>query len=361
MRGCGLRTLLLDQAKPRGHDERYSHFAGILSMQPSIAIITSVYNEDVLLPIWLRYYGAHLGREHLYVIDDGSNDGSTSDLAGVNVIRLERAPIDEDNRSLAISLFHREMLKHYDVVIFADVDELLVVDPLVRLGLVDYISKHAGPHTNACGFNVIHNQFAEPAYSPDTPVFGQRRFVEFSRGYCKQLIHKEPVTWYPGFHNTDQNTYLGVGLYLFHLRALDFELSRRRINDRNKLVWSERSLRKGQGVQTRLSEVEYLQKFFQGSAGDFERAVPATEFNGFVTKLGQLIPSLDAADPVLNSLRGRLWTLPPRFRDTLPPVVDEGAKDAQRGPSKVSAGDAQAMYFEARAKIDRDGLAYGTI
>ena len=327
-------------------------------MQPSIAIITMVYNEDVLLPIWLRYYGAHLGREHLYVIDDGSNDGSTTGLEGVNVIRLERAPIDEDNRSLAIGLFHEQMLKQYDVVIFTDVDELLVPDPLTKLGLVDYIARHAGAHTNAIGLEIIHNQFDEPVYSQEIGVFGQRRYVRFSRFYCKQLIHRQPVTWVPGFHSTNHEPVVGVGLYLFHLRSLDYELSRKRVSNWNNLAWSERSLRKGQGAQIRMSDVDYLKTHFLGAASAFDRAASESEFNDFVARVAHLIPRLPIGDGVFAGLGQPLLTLPARFRDTLPAVVHATVQDAERGPAKVPAADAQAMYFAARDRIRREGLRY---
>lgn len=329
-------------------------------MQPSIAIITTVYNEDVLLPIWLRYYGAHLGREHLYVIDDGSNDGSTTGLDGVNVIRLERAPIDQDSRAFTVSFFHREMLKHYDVVIFTDVDEFLVVDPLAKLGLADYIARHTGAHTNALGFDIIHNQFAEPTYAPELPVFAQRQFLRFSRAYCKQLIHREPVLWQPGFHHTGVPRTLGVGLYLFHLRSLDYELSRKRINNRNKLAWSERSLRKGQGLQNRLSEADYLEVHHLGSADEFAVATPEASFQAFVMEAAQLISAHPPEnDPEYHRLESALLTLPGRFRDTLPAVADPAIKDAQRGPAKLPAATAQELYLAGRETVIRRGLYFG--
>jgi glycosyltransferase involved in cell wall biosynthesis len=328
-------------------------------MQPSIAIITTVYNEDVLLPIWLRYYGAHLGREHLYVIDDGSNDGSTTGLDGVNVIRLERAPIDQDSRAFTVSLFHREMLKHYDVVIFTDVDEFLVVDPLAKLGLADYIARHTGAHTNALGFDIVHNQFDEPTYAPELGVFQQRRYLEFSRPYCKQLIHRQEVMWMPGFHYTNHSINVGVGIYLFHLRALDYELSRKRINNRNKLPWSERSLAKGQGAQNRLGEVEYLRAYFLDSPEDFELAAPETHFNKVAARAAQIIADNTPLDSTIYAdLHNQLLSLPARFRNTLPAVMDKGVVDADRGPARVSSADAQQMYLGARDTVISTGMGF---
>lgn len=328
-------------------------------MRPSIAIITTVYNEDVLLPLWLRYYGAQLGREHLYIIDDGSTDGSVTGLSGVNVIRLEREPIDQDTRALAVSLFHNALQQHYDAVIFADVDEFLVIDPLLGLGLADYVGRHAGAHTNALGLNLVHNQFVEPPYTSDQPVLAQRSFAEFSRGYCKQLIHKEPVFWLPGFHNTNQKTSLGVGLYLFHLRALDYELSRKRINNRNRLPWSERALQLGQGEQNRLADTDYLRQFFHDHPRAFEAALPQSAFNTTAMKAAGLIAaSRPLDDPSFRQLEAPVLTVPSRFSDSLPAATSTTPGDADRGPALVSAEQAAQYYHDGRERIRHKGMSY---
>ena len=41
-------------------------------------VFTIVHNEDVMLPIWLRYYAKNVGAEHLWVLDHNTNDGSTA-------------------------------------------------------------------------------------------------------------------------------------------------------------------------------------------------------------------------------------------------------------------------------------------
>jgi len=38
--------------------------------------MTMVFNERIFLPIWLAHYGVQFGYENLFIIDDGSNDGS---------------------------------------------------------------------------------------------------------------------------------------------------------------------------------------------------------------------------------------------------------------------------------------------
>src|SRR5262245_11380328 len=95
----------------------------------AIAAITMAYNEAAFLPIWVNHYGSALGESNLFVIDDGSTDGSASANGGYNYLRKGRAAFDEDDRALLVSEFHKQLLSAYDTVIFTDVDELIVVDP----------------------------------------------------------------------------------------------------------------------------------------------------------------------------------------------------------------------------------------
>ena len=39
------------------------------------------YNEPDFVPIWTRHYTRHVGTEHCYVFDHGSDDGSTTGWA----------------------------------------------------------------------------------------------------------------------------------------------------------------------------------------------------------------------------------------------------------------------------------------
>ena len=86
----------------------------------NVAAITMVFNEACFLPVWLKHYGSQLGYGNLFVIDDGSTDGSTANLAIANLITKKRCLFDEDARAQLISRFHEELLHLYDVVLYAD-------------------------------------------------------------------------------------------------------------------------------------------------------------------------------------------------------------------------------------------------
>lgn len=75
---------------------------------------TMVYNERENLPRWLRHYGAHVDR--LLVLDHGSDDGSTEDLATAERIRVPRSPPDAGLRVALINDMQRHLLRHHAAV-----------------------------------------------------------------------------------------------------------------------------------------------------------------------------------------------------------------------------------------------------
>ncbi len=69
-----------------------------------IAALTFAYNELVNLPIWRRYYGQQFGEHNLFLIDHGSDDGSTDDLGDVNRIGLPHTPFDDAKKVMCLSV-----------------------------------------------------------------------------------------------------------------------------------------------------------------------------------------------------------------------------------------------------------------
>jgi Glycosyl transferase family 2/SEC-C motif len=243
-----------------------------------IAAITMVFNEAVFLPIWLQHYGTAVGAENLFVIDDGSTDLSTSQADSYHCLKKRRAAFDEEDRVALVGSFHRELLKHYDVVIYTDVDELIVVDPKLGLTLRDYISAAEFEYRNAVAFHVVHHLGREAPISFDQPLFKQRRYAEFDLKYCKPLIAKVPMEWGPGFHWLEQlPPRYDTNLLLFHLRAMDLDIAMARLKSLQQVAWSSNALAKRHSVQFRLSEVDYVARHFTvtdataaGAQSDFD-------------------------------------------------------------------------------------------
>jgi hypothetical protein len=243
-----------------------------------IAVMTMVFNEAVFLPIWLAHYGPRLGFQNLFVIDDGSNDGSTLDARIVNLIRKKRSAFDEDDRAKLMSCFHEELLHVFDVVIYTDVDELIVVNPTLELSLSEYLSSTEFDYKNVIGLNVLHHMRREAEIELDKPLFRQRKYVQFNVAYCKPLVSKIPINWVAGFHRSDYKPRVDTNLFLFHIRAMDLGIARERLRTLNTVVFSYSSIMKQHGWQFRATERAYLDAFFSTTDYHFANAIDNFDF-----------------------------------------------------------------------------------
>ncbi|MCB8882465.1 glycosyltransferase family 2 protein [Acidisoma cellulosilytica] len=202
-----------------------------------LAAVTMVYNEPDYMDLWRRHYGAQVGPENCFVIDHGSDDGTTDDLGVVNIIRLARSPQDDDWRSKLISDFAAELLGRYDCVLYTDIDEILVADPRYHRNLADAARAMRGPVMHAIGLEVWHLAKDEPAIDLARPISDQRSWVWFNSALCKPNLIREPMRWVPGFHSVDAPLAFDK-LYLFHLRYFDVERGLSRLARTRAMPWA---------------------------------------------------------------------------------------------------------------------------
>ena len=193
-----------------------------------IAALTMSWNEAYFLPLWLRHYAGQLGAENCFVIDHGSDDGSTDSLDGASRIRMPRTPLDETRRAACVSDVAAGLLAYYDVVFHTDVDELLVADPLVASGLAEFCARCDLPVVTAIGLDVNHAPRTEPEIDPQRLVSLQRGWVRFVSPMCKPAMIRRPVRWQPGFHSADAEIRFDR-LFNFHLRRHDLQHGLRRL------------------------------------------------------------------------------------------------------------------------------------
>ncbi|MES2710897.1 MAG: glycosyltransferase family 2 protein [Pseudomonadota bacterium] len=223
-----------------------------------IAAFTMVYNESDSLTPWISHYGRELGRENLYCIDHGSDDGSTGSL-GISVTRFpRRRDFDTAERSFIIANFHASLLRNHDAVIFTDVDEFLVVDPARSAGLRQFIAASKAPVLRAMGLDVFHERKVEAALDQLRPVLQQRRRVKFAKHYCKTLVAGVPVRWGPGFHACSVHAQPQLHLLLFHLKYADRDIFARAVDSRRAVSRSATDIEKGYGYQWRMPQGAYL-------------------------------------------------------------------------------------------------------
>ncbi len=208
-------------------------------MKAPLAVVTMVYNEPVFLPVWLRHYAGQAGAANCFVLDHGSDDGSTAAaaLAQASVLRLPRSPQDDGRRCGFVSDVCASLLNWYDAVIYTDVDELLVADPAVHAslaGLASTLDRDAV--VTATGFDVIHVPDEELALDWDRPVTLQRSWLRTSSAMCKPVVIRRRVAWAPGFHCIDDVPRFGP-LFLFHLRYADLPSGLLRLHRTRSQAW----------------------------------------------------------------------------------------------------------------------------
>ncbi len=297
------------QPAPRRDEER----AG----SSKIAIVTMVYNEPDFLRIWCNYYARQFGARHLYVVDHGSDDGSTEALGDINVMRIPRSPQDDPKRAKFLSGFCSQLLDWYESVIYVDVDEMLVADPRTYPDLRHFCAANSQPVLNAIGLNVIHRLGHEYPYDPARPVLAQRSWVFSSSSMCKPVLIRRPVQWAHGFHSADAPAAFDQ-LYLFHLRWFDLDTGLRRLAKTRSMAWQFADA----GLHQRVSDDEMVQQFtgFSGLPPD-ERDwdAAADPVRGFTDAVlaSQIGREHEVFKISLDIWPHALWRVPERFRDCL--------------------------------------------
>lgn len=327
-----------------------------------IAVVTQVKNESLFLPLWRRYYGGQFGYGNLFVIDDASTDGSTRDLGPTRVLDRPQRPFDESQRADEISGFIEELLKFYDWVIYTDVDEFLVLDPLLKMDFQSYLQQVKGKHLNAIGINVLHNIYAEPDYAADLPVFHQRGYGAFDRSYFKQLVHSFRVRFIPGFHTSNRPRNFAPGLYLMHLAHFDRENTRRRWQVRNSINWSKNSLEKNHSMHFRMPVEAYVAERHGIEKGKFAAASAPAQFMPRVLDFLARVEKEDTIEMIAETFRYQdqvpFLQIPARFRDSVPAATSplDAAEAARQAPHAPDVRlDHDALYRAALSRVHGEG------
>lgn len=281
-----------------------------------VAAITMVHNESAFLPIWLRYYASQLGYDNLYLVDHRSNDNSITNaraMGAVNISSFPREEFDDGERAVFISTFHEQLLRKYDAVLFADVDEIIIPDPVTGLTLKQYIEKNVDTYINVIGLNVIHNAYSEPRLDFDKPLFEQRSFVKLDPSYNKPLISRVPMRWAAGFHYAQYPRKQARDLFMFHLRAMDVDVARVRNHEIRSVKLSKNMEVRRWGFHFRWTEEEYLDNFI--------RSIPKSEFDAaldeFEISQHPLVLINEYNYFSLIRYQSKMYRVPKRFANTL--------------------------------------------
>jgi hypothetical protein len=282
-----------------------------------IAALTFAYNESVNLPIWRRYYGQQFGECNLFLIDHGSDDGSTENLGDVNRIRLPHTPFDDAKKVLCLSSFQAGLLSHYDGVVCGDCDEIVVPDPVKYSGLIDYITRMEGDYATCCGINVSHVIDREPPIDLEKPILSQRRYGRFLTPTCKTLLSRVPIKWEPGLHASNRRPNFDHHLINFHLKWMDYgtAVKRHMINQAN--VWSDASLAARHGAHHRYDLDQFVREgFFEMANAVRQEQAVSFDLSDAIVEMNAGIIERNGAFFTPARVR-RYVEIPRRFQDLL--------------------------------------------
>jgi hypothetical protein len=201
-------------------------------------VLTIVKNERYFLPIWLNYYKNIFDIKDIYILDNNSNDGSTDDLD----VKVEKAynNISFDHAWLAekISETVTKLLKAYDCVVFAEVDEILISPNYPLLNLLEIFYKSNHKYLTAKGFHLVQNLNKEIFLEKEFSIYNilnRRNFWKPDGMYDKTLITKIPLKYHVGFHDADLiEKNFQYELTLIHLRNYDLNVCVKRILERTE-------------------------------------------------------------------------------------------------------------------------------
>ena len=200
-----------------------------------------VYDDDVFLDIFLKYWARFLPLKNIYVLIHAQYEKYEKIAAGCNCIRVNRPEMhknSEVDRWDMISRLAGGMTFMFDKVIYTDVDEIVVVDPEVSDNPVDYMLGLHQPVVAIPGIDLVNIEALEPEpYDPARPVLSQRQHYVNNSWYTKPALISEPVRWCSGGHYCDRESYhIDRNLTLVHLRLFDARIFGARAAARIKMI-----------------------------------------------------------------------------------------------------------------------------
>ena len=195
------------------------------------------------------------------------------------------------------------LLKKYDYVVLADVDDYFFVNPVKYKNFREYISvlKLRGiENSRATGYELVHQEF-ELDLDWNKKIFGLQRNYWMRFGmWDKTLINSKQIPWTRGFHYVINNfDPPDDDLILCHLQRVDFE--HRLAKTKQNIYWN-----RGQ-TEKNLDKPENL--------ADFKKRFHDNIYRKKFEKINVLQARQNAGDTVL--IRGKIVKIPDKYMEWL--------------------------------------------
>lgn len=249
--------------------------------QKKCAIFTIVKDEKFFLPIWLRYYKQYFSNSDIYILNHQSSDGSTDDL-DVNVVDIYNdVAFDHLWLVYTVQNFQRKLLETYNVVIFAEIDEILYSLNQNFNTFIDEFNLSGDDFITCFGYEIIQNIDTEKFISNQDNIMSNRNFWLHNDHYDKTLVSKIPLDWSVGFHNCNYEKKF-KNLYMVHLHRVDFNMMLERNHLRaTKFNLKKDDLKKGWGWQHSIGDKSGVLSLFNQNSQNIS-SIPTEHKNSIV-------------------------------------------------------------------------------
>lgn len=180
--------------------------------------VTFEHNHSTLTDIWSKYYKPFF--DELRIVKVG--DLLATDWGGTTKY---------------LNSLQEELFKDYDLILFADVDEIVIPNPDKYKDLGEYLDKFDKEAIRCVGYNVIEMDNDKPI-DFTKPLIEQRTYWSRDNLYDKCVIITKPQH-YVSNHAVANKVEQDPDLILLHLRDMDLTST----IERNKKIGHEFNMR----------------------------------------------------------------------------------------------------------------------
>ena len=198
-------------------------------MKKPFCLLNISRNEKYMLPIFLKFYKNFFNPKDIYILDHNSDDGSTDNL-DVNVIKINyQYTFHHEWLKDTVKEYQQKLLEEYEIVVFAETDELLYSLPEPLNVYLDNFLKEDQSVKTCTAHEILHDIDEEEDWSPGKNIMDIRKYWYRPDLYDKTLISKIPLDWSGGFHRVNNvGTNNDGKLFMLHLHRFDFQTKHKR-------------------------------------------------------------------------------------------------------------------------------------
>jgi hypothetical protein len=168
--------------------------------------VTFEHNHSDLSDIWENYYSQFMDTEKIPIGDILRNNWA----ATVGLLNSTQP----------------RLFANYDLILYADVDEIVIPNPDKYKDLGEYLEQVDQPVVRCLGYNVIQLEGEEPI-DLTKPILSQRKNWSRDKMYDKFVIITKPQH-YTSNHHIENPVPVDPDLFMLHLRDIDIDMAKAR-------------------------------------------------------------------------------------------------------------------------------------